>query len=194
MKRVILITGTPCVGKTTAAKALAAKLNAQYINLTDFAKTNNLITGEDPERNTLIIDEEKMTQKLTETIDTSQNPNIVIDGHYAAAVTPKEHVAQVFVLRRHPKELKALMEKRGYSGSKMWENLQAEIIDVCLGEAFEVYGGRVSELDVTGKAVEAVVEDVVAVLEKRKTCIVGAVDWMGTLEREGILDEYLKTE
>ncbi len=192
MKRVILITGTPCVGKTTTAKALTAKLNAEYINLTDFAKANALITGQDPERDTLIIDEEKMTQKVTEAIDNSQNPNIVVDGHYAAAVTPKEHVAQVFVLRRHPKELKELMEKRGYSGAKMWENLQAEIIDVCLGEAAEVYASRVCELDVTGKTTEAIVEDIVAVLEKRKTCIVGAVDWMGTLEREGILDEYLK--
>jgi broad-specificity NMP kinase len=40
MKRVILITGTPCVGKTTTAKQLAAN-NAEYINLTDFAKLSN---------------------------------------------------------------------------------------------------------------------------------------------------------
>ena len=192
MKRVILIMGTPCVGKTTTAEALTSKLNAEYINLTDFAKQNNLIEGEDTERNTLIIDEEKMAQKLTEAIDASENPNIVIDGHYAAAVTPKEHVAQVFVLRRHPKELRAFMEKRGYSESKMWENLQAEIIDVCLGEAVGVHAGRVCELDVTGMSVDDVVEEIVAILEKRKTCIVGTVDWMGALEREGILDEYLK--
>lgn len=194
MKRVILITGTPCVGKTTTATALAAKLGAEYINLTDYAKANNLTLGEDKERNTLIIDEEKMQQKLNQTIDNSQNSNIVIDGHYAAAVTPKEHVAQVFVLRRHPKELKAFMEKRGYSGSKLWENLQAEIIDVCLGEAVETHGSRVCEMDVTGKPVEAVVEDIIAVLDKHKTCLVGAVDWMGTLEQEGVLDEYLKAE
>ena len=42
MKQVILITGTPAVGKTTTAKALAVKLDAEYINLTDYAKTNNL--------------------------------------------------------------------------------------------------------------------------------------------------------
>ncbi len=52
MKRVILITGTPCVGKTTTAKQLAAKLGAEYINLTDFAKANNLTLGEDKERDT----------------------------------------------------------------------------------------------------------------------------------------------
>ena len=63
MKRVILITGTPCVGKTTTAKQLADKLNAEYINLTDFAKTYNLTLGEDKERQTTIIDEEAMQAK-----------------------------------------------------------------------------------------------------------------------------------
>ncbi len=192
MKRIILITGTPCVGKTTTAKALTAKLGAEYINLTDFAKTYNLTVGEDQERRTIIIDEQKMQQKIEETIDASQNVNIIIDGHFASAVTPTKHVAHVFVLRRNPKELKVFMEKAGYSGSKMWENLQAEIIDVCLGEAVEVHAGRVCELDVTGKSVEEVVGEILNVLEKRKKCFVGTVDWMGTLEHEGILDEYLK--
>jgi adenylate kinase len=192
MKRVILLTGTPCVGKTTTAKVLAAKLNAEYINLTDFAKTYNLTLGEDKERNTIIIDEEAMQQKLSEVIDATDNANIIVDGHYASAVTPTEHVALVFVLRRNPKELKQFMEKCGYTGSKMWENLQAEIIDVCLGEAVEVHAGRVCELDVTGKSVEEVVAEILDVLDKRKTCFVGVVDWLGMLEQEGLTDEYLK--
>ena len=191
-KRVILITGTPCVGKTTTAKALAAKLNAAYINLTDYAKANNLILSEDKERNTLVIDEEGMQQKLAQTIDETDNTNVIVDGHYASAVTPTQHTAQVFVLRRNPKELKVFMEKCGYSGSKMWENLQAEIIDVVLGEAVEVHAGRVCELDVTGKSVEEVVVEILDVLEKRKTCFVGVVDWLGMLEREGLTDQYLK--
>jgi adenylate kinase len=191
-KRVILITGTPCIGKTTTAKTLTAKLNAEYINLTNYAKTHNLILGEDKERNTLIIDEERMQQKITESINNSENSNIIIDGHYASAVTPTEHVAQVFVLRRNPKELKKFMEKCGYTGSKLWENLQAEILDVCLGEAVEVHAGRVCELDVTGKSVNEIVMDILDVLEKRKTCFVGMVDWLGMLEAEGLTDQYLK--
>ena len=192
-KRVILITGTPCVGKTTTAKALAAKLpDSQYINLTDYAKANGLITGEDTERGTLIIDEEAMQEKLTCTIDASEYANVIIDGHYASAVTPAEHVPHVFVLRRDPRELKQFMEKAGYSGSKMWENLQAEIIDVVLGEAVQVHAGRVCELDVTGKSVDDVVAEILDVLEKRKTCFVGVVDWLGMLEREGLTDQYLK--
>ncbi len=194
MKRIILITGTPCVGKTTTAKTLTAKLDAEYINLTDFAKQHNLTLGEDTQRCTLIVDDENIQLKLAEAIKNSPKQDIIIDGHYAAAVTHQEHMAQVFVLRRNPKELKQFMEKRGYTQTKMWENLQAEIIDVCLGEAVQVHAGRVCELDATGKTTDQVVEDIIAVLEKRKTCIVGAIDWMGVLEREGVLDQYLKLD
>jgi adenylate kinase len=191
MKRVIIITGTPCVGKTTVAKALAIRLGAEYINLTDFAKSNNLTLDEDVDRCTFPVDEDKMRDMLGVTIDSLKNSNIVVDGHYASVVAPAKLVSMVFVLRRNPKELKAFMEKRGYSGTKMWENLQAEIIDVCLGEAVEMHADRVCELDVTAKTTEVVVEDIIAVLEKCKTCRVGAIDWMGMLEAEGVLDQYL---
>lgn len=192
MKQVILITGTPCVGKTTVAKALSLKLDAEYINLTDYAKANDLILGKDEERDTLIIDEEQMPKKISETIEASTKKNTVIDGHYASAVTPTENVVLVFVLRRNPKELKEFMEKRGYTGNKLWENLQAEILDICLGEAVEIHAGRICELDVTGKTVEQVISDIMDVLEKRKTCFVGTIDWLGMLEREGLIDQFLK--
>jgi adenylate kinase len=191
-KRVILITGTPAVGKTNTAKQLAAKLDAQYINLTDYAKTNHLTLGEDKQRKTIIINEEKMRTKLAETISSTNKADIIVDGHYASAVTPPELVTKVFVLRRNPKELKVFMEKCGFEGAKLWENLSAEILDVCLIEAVQMQAGKVCELDVTGKTVEAVVNEIMDVLERGKKCYSGIVDWLGTLEREGLTDQYLK--
>jgi adenylate kinase len=191
-KRVILITGTPAVGKTSTAKVLAAKLDADYINLTDYATTYQLTLGEDKERKTIIINENKMRKKLAETINASDKANIIVDGHYAAAVIPTELVSHVFVLRRNPKELKMFMAKCGFEGAKLWENLSAEILDVCLVEAVHAQPGKVCELDVTGKTVEAVVDDILDVLERGKKCFCGIVDWLGILEREGLTDEYLK--
>jgi adenylate kinase len=191
-KRVILITGTPCTGKTTTAKQLTTKLNAQYINLTDYAKTYNLTLGEDTERKTTIIDEEKMRQKLSETINNTDNTNIIIDGHYAAAVTPTNLVSYVFVLRRNPKELKEFMQKCGFSDPKLYENLSAEILDSCLIEAMQTQQGKVCELDVTGKTIEENVNEIIDVLDKGKKCNAGFVDWLGMLEREGLTDQYLK--
>lgn len=191
-KLVILITGTPCVGKTTTSKQLAEKLEAEYINLTDYAKTYNLTLGEDKERKTMIIDEKKMRKKLEKTINASDKVNIVIDGHYASAVTPKNLVTNVFVLRRNPKELKRFMEKCSFEGAKLWENLSAEILDVCLIEAMQNHEGKVCELEITGKSVEKIVGEILDVLEKGKKCYVGLVDWLGMLEREGLTDQYLK--
>ena len=192
MKRVILITGTPCTGKTTTSKLLVQKLNAQYLNLTDFAKTYKLTLGEDLERQTTIIDEEAMQQKLQETIAASNKANIIVDGHYAAAVTPTDLVSKVFVLRRNPKELKSFMLKSGFSESKMWENLSTEILDSCLIEAIQTQKGKVCELDVTSKTLDENVSEILDVLDNDKKCSVGIVDWLGLLEREGVLDEYLR--
>ena len=191
-KRVILITGTPCTGKTTTAKQLAAKLDAHYINLTDYAKTYSLTSGEDKQRKTTIINEEKMRTKLTQTINATDKANVIIDGHYASAVTPANLVTNVFVLRRNPKELKRFMEKCGFEGAKLWENLSAEILDVCLIEALQTQPGKVCELDVTGRTVEEVTNEIMDVLENGKKCYSGIVDWLGMLEREGLTDQYLK--
>ncbi len=191
MKQVILITGTPCVGKTTLAKQLANSLSALYVNLTDYAKQNNLTLGEDTQRNTTIVDEEKMRQALTTTINMSET-SVVIDGHFAASVVPKSLSTHVFVLRRNPIELKKFMQKTGFSEAKMYENLSAEILDICLVEAMENQEGKVCELDVTAKTVEQTVDEVLAVIRGEKVCSCSVVDWLGMLENEGLTDQYLK--
>ncbi|MDH7557761.1 MAG: adenylate kinase family protein [Candidatus Bathyarchaeota archaeon] len=187
------MTGTPCVGKTSVAHLLTSKLNALYINLTELAARENLVLGKDEQRNSIIVDESKMRRKIDEIVKNSAEDNIIIDGHYAVNVAPKELITHVFVLRRDPVELHKLMEKCGFSGRKLWENLAAEILDVCLVDALNALEKRkVCELNVSGKSVEEVVEEILEVLEKRKKCRVGIVDWIGKLESEGLLNEFLK--
>ena len=192
-KRVIVITGTPCVGKTTIARHLAPQLDALYVNLTELAKKENLIQGEDAERKTTIINENRMRTRLKEIIDQTEKTNVVVDGHYAAAVVPETHVTRIFVLRRNPVELREFMEKSCFLGAKLWENLASEILDVCLVEALREHEtAKICELDVTDKTVEKVVAEIMEILNGRKKCRVGCVDWLGMLETQGILNEYLK--
>jgi adenylate kinase len=192
MKRVILITGTPCIGKTALAKQLAAKLDAYYLNLTDYAKTNDLVQRKDKKRKTLIVNEQAMMQKLALEIKNAKKADFIVDGHYASAVVPPDLVSFVFVLRRNPVELKKFMQKCSFSDAKMNENLMAEILDVCLVEALEKQQGKVCELDVSGKTVEESLSEVLAVLLGEKKCYSGTVDWLGMLEHEGLTDQYLK--
>jgi broad-specificity NMP kinase len=51
---------------------------------------------------------------------------------------------------------------------------------------------RVCEIDATGTSVEEVVEDMILVLEGKRECKVGTVDWLGRLDEEGQLDEFLR--
>ncbi|MEM2972462.1 MAG: adenylate kinase family protein [Candidatus Bathyarchaeia archaeon] len=191
--KIIVVTGTPCVGKTSVASLLASKLDALHVNLTELAMWENLVLGRDEKRNSMVVDEVKVRRRIREIVKKSGGKIVVVDGHYAVSVTPKTLVAHVFVLRRDPAELKIFMEKRGFANGKLWENLASEILDVCLVEALEVYGGeKVCELDVTGKSVEEVVGEILQILAGRRKCRVGVVDWLGKLEREGRLEEFLK--
>jgi adenylate kinase len=192
-KRVILVTGTPCVGKTSVSQLLASKLNAEYVNLTDLVIREGLITGKDKERDSIIVDEGKMRKKLHELVDSSNKKGIVVDGHYAVSVVPKNLVTYIFVLRRDPVELKKLMQSSGFTGRKLWENLASEILDVCLVDALNIHSEeKVCELDTSGKSVKEIVSEILTVLERHKKCGVGLVDWLGKLETEGVLDDYLK--
>jgi adenylate kinase len=194
VKRVILITGTPCVGKTSVARLLSSKLRALYVNLTDLALKEKLVQGKDKQRNSIIVDEDRMKKRLKELITKSDKENVVVDGHYAVNVVPTNLVSLVFVLRRDPVELRKLMEQSGFSEKKLHENLASEILDVCLVDALNVVGQRrVCEVNTTGKSVEDVAHETLLLLDNPGNCQVGIVDWLGKLEAEGLLDDYLKT-
>ncbi|MEM2947516.1 MAG: hypothetical protein QXN96_04675, partial [Candidatus Bathyarchaeia archaeon] len=68
-----------------------------------------------------------------------------------------------------------------------------EILDVCLVDALNAYGKeKVCEIDVTMKSVEDTVEKILSILNGSKKCRVGVVDWLGKLENEGLLNDYLR--
>ena len=187
-----MVTGTPGVGKTVVSSLLASRLNAFHIDLGKLVEQEKLWSGVDKTRKTLIADMSKVSKRVQEMIEHSER-DIVLDGHYAVDVVPEKDIHIVFVLRREPDELRRLMEKRGFEGKKLKENLAAEVLDVCLYNAVKVCGAeKVCEIDVTGKKTDKVVEEAVMVLECKKACAVGIMDWLGKLENEGRLEEFLE--
>jgi len=130
-RRIILVTGTPGVGKTTVSRLLASELNAVYVSLAELVERERLISSVDKTRGTLIADTDRVSMRIQEIIGSSEC-DVVVDGHYAVDVVQAKDVYIVFVLRRDPTELKDVMENRGFRERKLWENLAAEILDVCL--------------------------------------------------------------
>ena len=186
-----MITGTPGVGKSSVSKLLASKIGAQVISVSELVKKEKLYCGVDKKRDTLIADMKKLSKRI-EYLISNIPKNVIVEGHFAADVVPPEKVNFVFVLRRNPEELKKVPKKRSYKESKIKENLAAEILDVCLYDAVKKCGvNKVCEINVTSKSLEEVAQEIIDVLNGVKKCRVGIVDWLGKIEAEGKLDEYL---
>ncbi len=192
IRTTILITGSPGVGKTSVSRILASKLNARYIGITALVKKENLIISIDKKRETLVADTKKLQERLVDILSALEG-KIIIEGHYAVDVVPEKDVYAVFVLRRNPLDLKIILENRKYPEKKVWENLACEILDVSLLDALSACcADKVCEIDVSNKTVEAIANEIIMVLEKKKKCTYGIVDWIGKLENTGQIEKFLR--
>ncbi len=148
---IVAITGTPASGKTTVSESVSSMLGWRLMKLNEFAEERNLFCGVDEKRKCKIVDIEGMRRELS-----GIDGNLVIESHYAHEI-PSDIV---FVLRVNPRELRKRGRMKGWKKEKTEENVEAEIMGICLQEAIEA-GQRVVEIDTTGKEVESVAGEIV---------------------------------
>ena len=188
----LVITGTPGVGKTTVSKLLAAKLGAVHLDVASLVRSEGITSGYDQRRETLIADTTKLAKRMQKVISETSK-TVIVDGHFATDIVPEKQVTRVFVLRCHPEQLQRRMEERDFQGSKIKENLAAEILDVCLADAVANVGNeKVCEVDTTNQTVDTTVNHLLSILRGKRQCDIGIVDWLGRLESEGALGQYLQ--
>lgn len=139
--KIIIITGTPCTGKTTLAKKLAEKLKYKLIDVNRIIKKYKLYEIYDKERDTLVVDIKKLNNVLIKEINKHKNKKtrrngMLIDSHLSHYL-PKKYADLCIVTKCSLKELEKRLKKRRYNTKKIRENLDCEIFDVCLTEAEE---------------------------------------------------------
>eukprot|EP00042_Codosiga_hollandica_P021330 m.73797 g.73797 ORF g.73797 m.73797 type:complete len:191 (-) comp50309_c0_seq4:259-831(-) len=129
----ILITGTPGTGKTNLAAELADRLGFHHINVGALAKAKALHDGFDEEHDALLLNDDKVIDELDD--DTSENyvpaGGKIVD-HHGCDFFPVRFFQLVVVLRADNTLLWDRLLKRGYSESKIQENVEAEIMQVSL--------------------------------------------------------------
>ncbi|NQU79722.1 AAA family ATPase, partial [Candidatus Woesearchaeota archaeon] len=135
MSKTIIVTGTPGTGKTTVAKSIAKETGWKYVDVNKVIKDRGLSEGKDLERDCNIVDEEKLAETLGKMMDSSDDV-LVIDSHMSHHIQ-KSKVDVCLVTKCKLKELEQRLKKREYSEDKIKENLECEILDVCLNEAEE---------------------------------------------------------
>lgn len=132
---VIIVSGTPCTGKTTLAKKLSEKLKYKYVDVKRIIRTNNLDKKIDKKRSCMIVDEKRLSTILIKLIKESEK-NLVIDSHLSHFI-PKKNIDLCIITKCNLKTLEQRLKKRRYKKDKIRENLDSEIFDVCLNEAKE---------------------------------------------------------
>ena len=189
---IIVITGTLGVGKTEVSQILSKRLNAVHLDLNKIAKEEQLTLGIDKEKKSLIADLNRLSDRVQDLIKKSPR-DVIIEGHYASDVVPPNLASYVFVLRKDPDTLKADLQRKGFKGQKISENVAAEVLGICLSDAVNTYGlKKVCEIDTTSKRVENIIEEIMSVLDGEEKPSVGKVDWLGKLEQEGRLEKFME--
>lgn len=136
MVKVIIVTGSVCTGKTTVAKKLAKKNKVKYVDVNKVIKKYKLSEGYDRKRKCKIIDVRRLNKILIKMIKGSKE-DLVIDSHLSHFLPP-EYVDLCIVTKCGIKKLRSRLKKRGYSKSKIEENVAVELFDVCYNEAKEL--------------------------------------------------------
>jgi len=182
----IIVTGVPGTGKTTISMMLAERLGGRYIDLGKIALEEGLVSGRDPYRDTKVADLTALRKRVAAL--SGRGDALVIDGHYSPSVVARGRASLVVVLRRAPWVLRDELRARGYPPGKVRENLEAELLGVCLADALsEQDPSKVCELDTTGVNPEETVKEIAAILSGEATCRRGTVDWMEAPEAEEML-------
>lgn len=173
--KVIVVTGTPGVGKTSISRRLAEVLNALHIDLSSFVIERGLYMKYDEEAESYVIDEERVIEELRKVIE--ERELVIVDSHYGEII-PEDYVTLVVVLRIDPVELWNRLIKRGWKKAKVRENVEAELLSICTINAMEAYGeNKVFEVDTTGKEVSEVLNEVLRII--RGEGISGhRIDWL----------------
>ena len=179
---VIFISGTPCTGKTTVATALNDYLtengfDSKLIKINDFAFENDLVLGEDPDKLYKVIDIDKLNECLNKEID-QNNGILIVEGHLSHLC---EGADKMIVLRLNPSILKGRLEERNYAEYKIRENLEAEALAVCSAEAYEIYGEKTNEIDVSDRSVEEIRDLILEIASDDLDLPIGSIDFMDWL-------------
>ncbi|KAF2417994.1 P-loop containing nucleoside triphosphate hydrolase protein [Tothia fuscella] len=135
----IIVTGTPGVGKTSHAELLAEKTGLQHLAINKVAEEQNCYDGRDEELQTWIVDEDKLLDALEAEVPAG---GYILDWH-ACDLFPKSWIDLVVVLRCDSTVLYDRLTSRNYSSKKLEENIDAEIMQVILEEAWESYDGEI---------------------------------------------------
>ena len=133
-KKVIIITGSPGVGKSSLALLLEKKLG--FLRLDISKHYHEISSGYDRKKQSYDINLKKF-ERLVREKKKEAGKGLIVDSHIAHLLPKKLVDLCIVLICSDLKKLEKRLKARNYSKKKIRENLDAEIFQVCLMEAKE---------------------------------------------------------
>lgn len=131
----VLVTGTPGTGKTTTCEMLVEATGMRHVDVGKLVREQSLHTGRDEEFDCYLVDEDKVCDALEDIVSSG---GVIVD-HHSCDFFPERWFDMVLVLQADTAVLYERLKTRRYSDKKLSENMECEIMNVCLEEALDSY-------------------------------------------------------
>jgi adenylate kinase len=169
LENIIIVTGTPGVGKTALSKLIAKTTRAIYLNIGDHVKGEKLYSNFDRSTRSYVIDERRLRESLYRFFRAHDQRKMVIETHWLGRFMPKRPGMVAIVVRLDPVILARRLKARNWPKRKAWENVEAELIDLSLYESLKFLGAkRVYEIDATQEGPRELLQEVLRLMSAGK--------------------------
>ena len=151
------------------AKLLAKGTGFRFLSLGDLVKREGLHKGFDRRARSYIINELAVRKRLEDYFEAHRTNGVVFETHSIGSFLHRTRGMVVVVLRLDPVALAKRLRARNWPRVKIWENVEAEMIDVSLYDSLKFLGRtRVFEIDTTRKRPEQLMREILRALSRNR--------------------------
>ena len=180
MTRVVALTGTPGVGKTTVSALLSGSPPLspfRTVEVQDLPRPaqGRRSRGRRTPTTPVTVDLPALSREVDRLRRDGRPGTLVLVGHLSHLLP----VQEVFLLRASPAAIQRRLAGRGGTERSRRENVEAERIDLILQEAVDL-GRTIYELDTTGRPPRTVANWLMRALTGEVPPRHGQVDWLST--------------
>ncbi|HIA09676.1 MAG TPA: shikimate kinase [Candidatus Nitrosopelagicus sp.] len=177
----LVLTGTPGVGKHTVSEELAKTLDYEIVDVNKEAIKAGMSKRDD----SIDVDVEQM-QELLKGMLTEKS---LIVGHLAVYVISKTRVSKAIVLRKNPYDLIQIYEKRNYTDEKKNDNLGSEVLGTITYDSIKKFGNdKTFQVNTTSLTTEQTVKKIVGIVCDNSDG--DTVDWLTEISKKNDFKKF----
>ncbi|MBO0888436.1 AAA family ATPase, partial [Candidatus Bathyarchaeota archaeon] len=142
-------------------------------------KKEKLYTRFDRESRAYIMDERRTHNRLLDLFKSHGGHGLIVETHWLGKFMPKRPGMVAIVVRLDPLILARRLKSRKWPRRKIWESVEAELIDLSLYESIKFLGKkRVIEVDATLKEPRRILRETVRLISAGKGWDGSTPDWL----------------